>query len=370
VRAGEAACPACGVNLALAAVLAERHTLARSTGPLVRAPGLADLPRFGEFLVSQGYLSGEQLRAGLARQREAVLGGVRQTIGQTLLEMGHVTREQLELASIQQVKQLQNALEESNRRLEQRVVERTQALEQALQKLTELAEVKANFVANISHELRTPLVPIRGYADLLGRQALGPLTDRQRDAVEAIRRSALRLEELLNELIQFASSVKGRLVINPSVVALVELAEPLWDYFGPRAEAGGVTLRQDLAPGLPPVHADPEKLYWVLFQLMDNAVKFTPPGGEVTLRARPANGRVRLEVQDTGLGIAADQIGDIFRPFHQAPPPPGQMVDGTGLGLALVKRIVDAHHAQVEVDSAPGRGSTFAFELPAARPRR
>jgi signal transduction histidine kinase len=221
-------------------------------------------------------------------------------------------------------------------------------------------------VANISHELRTPLVPIRGYSDLLLARSLGPLNDSQQQAMDAISRSARRLEDLINELIQFASSVKGRMVINQTVIVVADLTEPLWDYFGPRAEAAGINLRQELPEGLPMIRADAEKIYWVLFQLMDNAVKFTPAGGWVVLRAETRGARVRLAISDTGVGISPEQLGHIFQPFRQVAPAAGQVVDGTGLGLALVKRIVEAHDAKVEAISRLKQGSTFAFELPVA----
>lgn len=366
VRASAKTCPACGVNLALAAVLAERQTL--SSRPTGAPSSTAGLPRFGEFLVREGYLSPSQLQEGLRRQREAAAIGNSKTIGQVLLDMGVVTHDQLEVAGMRQVQQLQAALEENNRQLEARVAERTQALQLTLDRFAELEEVKANFVANISHELRTPLVPIRGYSDLLLARSLGPLNAPQHEAMEAISRSTRRLEALINELIQFASSVKGRMVINPTVIMVGDLIEPLWDYFRPRAEAAGLQLRQELADGLPLIRADAEKIYWVLFQLMDNAVKFTPAGGWVVLRAETRAPRVRLSISDTGIGVPPEQLGRIFQPFHQGAAEAGQVVDGTGLGLALVKRIVEAHESRVEVISRPKQGSTFAFELPVATP--
>ena len=139
VRANDKICPACGVNLALAAVLAERQTLG-SRSPAAPSK-MANLPRFGEFLVREGYLSPSQLQDGLMRQREAGALGLSKTIGQVLLEMGLVTRDQLEVAGIQQVKQLQAALEENNRQLEQRVAERTQSLQVMLDKFAELDRV-------------------------------------------------------------------------------------------------------------------------------------------------------------------------------------------------------------------------------------
>jgi signal transduction histidine kinase len=373
VRASDTACPACGINLALAAVLAEGYTRAIPTrAGAGRVHATAELPRFGEFLVGQGYITPAQLQAGLARQREAAALGAHQAIGQTLVAMGAITRERLDQAGIEQVRQLQNALEESNRQLERRVLERTEALQAAVRQLTELNQLKANFIANISHELRTPMVPIKGYSDLLLNGSLGKLSAGQVEAVEAIHRSAQRLETLLSQLIQFASSVKGKLVVSPTILHVPDLLDPLWDFFQPKAEAGAVTLARAVPANLPLALADGEKIYWVLYQLLDNAIKFTPAGGQVVLTAAAGPSRLRLSVRDSGVGISAENLKLIFEPFAQASDMPaqlgGQLVDGTGLGLALVKRIVEAHDSRVEVESQVGQGSTFSFELPLANP--
>jgi two-component system cell cycle sensor histidine kinase PleC len=364
VKANDMACETCGTNLALAAVLAERRTLAHL--PHGSPKPAADLPRFGEFLILQGLITPDELRAGLARQREAAALGVSRTIGQTLVRMGCLTPDQLEQASIEQVKQLQRALDESRRQEEERVAERTAALELALRRLAELNELKANFVANISHELRTPLVPIRGYTDLLAGQILGPLTDRQRDAVDAIHRSGLRLEALINDLIQFASGVKGRLLINTTVLAMPDLTARLTEHFERRAAGLGLRLSVSVPDDLPLVQADAEKVHWAIYQLLDNAVKFTPAGGQVslTVQAAPDRETVRVSVSDTGVGIPPERLEAAFQPFEQILT--GKPVDGTGLGLALVKRIVEAHGSRVEVDSQPNAGSTFSFRLNAA----
>ena len=367
VRAGDTVCHSCGINLALGAALAEGYTSATRRMARSEARG-AELPRFGEFLVSQGFITTAELRAGLDRQRESAAVGARQPIGHTLVAMGFISRERLDEAGIQQVRQLQLALEENNRRLERRVVERTQALQAAVQQITELNEMKANFIANISHELRTPLVPIRGFSDLLLNGSMGGLSETQREAIETISRSTVRLNTLINQLIQFASSVKGRLVVNPTIVHVPDLAEPLWDYFQPKADAAGVSLVRDVPDSLPLVLADAEKMYWVFYQLVDNAIKFTGRGGQVVVSAVAGPASMRLSVRDTGSGISPENLPLIFEPFAQAASTPGQLVDGTGLGLALVKRIVEAHNSRVEVESQLGQGSTFAFDLPLSRP--
>jgi signal transduction histidine kinase len=368
VRAGDTVCPTCGINLALAAVLVEgymRAGLPRAE-PSRPARPMSELPRFGEFLVSQGYVTTAQLQAGLARQREAAALGAHQAIGHTLVSMGVMTPETLDQAGIDQVRQLQGALEENNRQLEQRVIERTDALRAAVQQLTDLNELKANFVANISHELRTPLVPIKGYSDLLLNGSLGGLSNGQHEAIATISRSVLRLETLINQLIQFASSVKGRLIINPTIIHLPDLMEPLWDYFQPRADAAQVTLVRDVSAAVPLVQADAEKIYWVMYQLLDNAVKFNRPGGSVTVGAVVTGDAVRLSVRDTGRGISPEHLQHIFEPFARGADAPGQVTDGTGLGLALVKRIVEAHDAHVDAESQVDQGSLFSFELPLA----
>jgi signal transduction histidine kinase len=367
VRAGDILCPNCGVSLALAAVLAERQVISAMPAEAAR-PYETDviLPRFGEYLVTNGDIAEAQLQAALARQRESAAQGAHKTIGQILLEMGLVTREQLDRASLRQVQQLQAAYHNIIRQLEEHAARRTQELEQALGQLTELNALKANFVASISHELRTPFVPIKGYTDLLAAGSLGPLSPQQAEALEVVRRSVARLETLIQQLIQFASSVKGRMVINPTFFALADLLRRIEDYFAPRAAEKGIRLAVDCPPALPLAQADAEKIYWVLFQLLDNALKFTPEGGEVGLRAQARPARLRLSVRDTGPGIPPERLNAIFGAFRQLETAPGQLTDGTGLGLALVRRIVEAHDSKIEVESEPGQGSLFAFELPIA----
>ena len=129
-----------------------------------------------------------------------------------------------------------------------------------------------------------------------------------------------------------------------------------------------MTLVRDVPARLPLVRADAEKIYWVLYQLIDNGIKSTPAGGQVSFEAAAGKNSMRLSVRDTGIGVSPDQLRLIFEPFSQASDAPGQLVDGTGLGLALVKRIVEAHSARVEIESQPGHGSTFSFELPLVQP--
>jgi signal transduction histidine kinase len=367
VEATDAYCPNCGANLALVAALAEREVLAAMPAPS-GAPFVADviLPRFGEYLVQSGAITNAQLQAALTEQTRRVRRGAAASIGQVLIEMGYITREQLERTSIQQVKELQAALQDSNRQLEERVARRTQELQQALQKLTELNQLKANFVANISHELRTPLVPIKSYAELMLDGGLGPLTDEQKQSLEAMTRSIGRLEGLVNNLIQFASSLTGDMLLVQAPHAVTDLVTLTLKASEAKALKKPVRLQTQLIAPLPLVLADGEKIHWVLFQLVDNAIKFTPPEGTVTLTAEPRVTSVRLSVRDTGIGIPPERLPELFQPFHQLDGTSTRQYGGTGLGLALVKRILDAHGSQARVESKPGEGSTFWFDLPIA----
>jgi signal transduction histidine kinase len=367
VAAGLASCPACGIDVALAAVLLERQALSViPADPGTPFVGDAMLSRFGEFLTKRGYITSAQLEGGLARQRELAGSGTRQTLGQVLLEMRVMTREQLELASVEQVQELQSALRAANAQLEQRVADRTRELEQAYRKLTELDRLKGNFISNVSHELRTPLTKIKGFNALMAAGDLGPLTDDQRQAVEVMGRGVAELERLVGDLIQFAVGARGQMVLRMAAVSVADALERAAAAARDRAAAQGVSLLcQATAPGVA-VQADAEKLRWVLDQLLDNAVKFTPAGGRVEAGAGLAGDRVRIWVADTGPGIAADRLPELFEPFHQLDGSTTRRRGGTGLGLALVKMIVTAHQGTVSVDTHPGAGSRFTVDLPAA----
>jgi signal transduction histidine kinase len=282
VTAGLASCPECGIDVALATVLLERQALAVIPAePGTPFVGDAMLSRFGEFLMKKGYITDAQLEAALGRQRELTGSGVRETLGQVLLEMRVMTREQLELASVEQVQELQNALRSANAQLEQRVADRTRELEQAYRKLTELDQLKGNFIANVSHELRTPLTKIKGFNALLAAGDLGPLTDDQRQAVEVMGRGASELERLIGDLIQFATGARGEMVLRPAATPVADMLNRAVAAHQDRAAAQGLSLVcRPPAPGVQ-ARADAEKLRWALDQLLDNAIKFTPAGGRV-----------------------------------------------------------------------------------------
>jgi signal transduction histidine kinase len=367
VGPGDADCPHCGVDLALAAALAERQALA-SIPARKDSPYFADviLPRFGEYLLRTGYIDAGQLEIALEKQMQFEAEGKRPTLGQVLLDMGVVTREQLDLASMQQVQELQNTLREMNQRLEQRVVQRTRELQRATEKLAELDQLKANFVSNVSHELRTPLTKIKGFNALLNDSALGPITADQKNALDVTSAAIGELERLIDDLTRFSASARGEMTLRPTPFSLHELADTVVRSARSRNGTHDVQILLEIPASFPRAMADVEKIKWVVTQLVENAIKFTPAGGCVTLGAEENGSRLRVLVRDNGTGIPSDRLHELFEPFHQLDGGTTRRHGGTGLGLALVKRIVEAHQSTVSVESAPGRGSTFSFELPIA----
>jgi signal transduction histidine kinase len=274
--------------------------------------------------------------------------------------------------------------------LEERVAQRTAALERALTDLREMDRLKAEFLANISHELLTPLTPIKGYLPAILQELFGSLSAEQRRALEIIARSVDRLHGLIDNLLTFMQWESGQAGFRPEPLLLEAAAQLALDVVRGVAQEKGVTLESVIPPDLPLVQADLSGLTRVLRHLLDNAVKFTPVGGRVTLTAREveqgnegagdsadsirqstsspihcARRWVELTVQDTGVGISPEALPRIFDRFYQADASATRQHGGTGLGLAIVKRILDVHGAPIAVDSHPG-GTAFRFRFPAA----
>jgi len=358
-------CGHCGVDIALAAVEAEGQVKIPGQIP-ARKPMAPEIlvPRLGDYLVENGLIQREDLDRALAYQRERSADGSTILLGQALKELNLIDGETLDQAITVQILSLQSALNQANRQLEQRVQERTQELRQALYKLTEMNQLKANFIANISHELRTPLTHIKGYLDIMADGTLGSLTPGQEEAVSILKRSSARLERLIEDLLHFSLASRGELNLKLGVVDLTGVLRTVVDQFRSKAESGGVRLELRLPPRLQPVECDEEKIMWVMAQLLDNAIKFTPKGGLVLAEAKSEGELVRISVVDTGIGIPKARLAEIFEPFHQLDGSATRRYGGTGLGLALSNQILQAHGISLKVESIEGKGSRFQFSLP------
>jgi two-component system phosphate regulon sensor histidine kinase PhoR len=231
--------------------------------------------------------------------------------------------------------------------------------------LRRLETMRRDFVANVSHELRTPIATVRSAAETL-RRVLDTDPDAASEFVEIIERHAARLNDLVEDLLDLARIEGRQLRLNLESVALAPVATHMLALFREKAEARGIRLRIDIAGDLPLIRADRRALEQVLTNLLDNAVKYATEGASVTVRAVPEEGIVRISVADTGPGIDAKHLPRLFERFYRVDPGRSREVGGTGLGLSIVKNLVEAMDGRLGVESAPGRGTTFDFGLPAA----
>ena len=246
--------------------------------------------------------------------------------------------------------------------------------------LKKLEAVRRDFVANVSHELRTPLTAIRGYAEtLLG----GALDDAQhaRRFLGVIERNAERLTRLIDDLLTLSDLELGRLGLQRTAVSAQAAIEAACEVVGEKARRGGVALRHEEAADLPPIDGDGDRVEQVLVNLIDNAVKYTPSGGSVTvtarragngeregtpMRPRPSADYVEIAVADTGIGIPSQELPRLTERFYRVDKARSRELGGTGLGLAIVKHIMQVHGGWMRIDSELGRGTTVRVAFPAA----
>ncbi|HNA88982.1 MAG TPA: ATP-binding protein [Anaerolineales bacterium] len=326
------------------------------------------IPRMGEYIVQKGIISGAQLQMALDYQQEQIAHGNSCMLGQALMDLNLIDRATLDQVITEQILQLRTALQASNRNLEQRVRERTAELNEALTRLSELSQMKANFIANISHELRTPLTHIKGYIELLISESLGSIAEEQKHALSVSQRAATRLEGMIEDLIMFSLASRGEMSMKLENIDIRRLTTLVVKTANNKAEERGVKLQLSAADGLPPVQADAEKISWVISQLIDNGIKFTPSGGTVSVMLKEEGSNLlQIIVSDTGIGIPQNRMNEIFEPFHQLDGSSTRRFGGTGLGLSLVRQIVEAHGSLLDVKSVEGKGSIFKFPLLAVR---
>jgi signal transduction histidine kinase len=224
---------------------------------------------------------------------------------------------------------------------------------------------KSEFVANMSHELRTPLNAIIGFSELLQQQSFGELNERQLGYVDDVLGAGQHLLAVINDILDLAKIESGLMELEVSEMSLRRVLESGLTMHAERAAKDGVELRLELPPRDIELRADERKVRQVVFNLMSNAVKFTPAGGRIDVRASVSNGTVEVAVHDTGPGIAAEDQALIFEEFKQARNASGTRTEGTGLGLPLARRFIELHGGCLWVESEQGVGSTFRFTLPA-----
>lgn len=263
------------------------------------------------------------------------------------------------------------------------LAEKNARLESAYEKLKELDRLKSNFLATISHELRTPLTSIIGYGEMLESGIAGDLQPEQLEFVTIIREKGEHLLELITSLLDLGKLEQGSLKIEREPMDPGALLRDVQKTFLPRASKRAVRVVVDAPAGMPPMHVDAMRIRQVLFNLTENAVKFTDEGGVVTLSAASIEledpndsasmflseprRATRITIRDTGIGMEPSELERIFDAFYQVDGSSTRQHGGAGLGLSIVKRIVEAHEGSIEVQSAVGEGTVFTLTLPEPR---
>lgn len=245
--------------------------------------------------------------------------------------------------------------------------ERAAESERVARERAEAADsAKSAFLATMSHELRTPLNAVIGFSELIEQQAFGPLMARYREYGALIARSGRHLLAIINDILDLAKLQSGKTELVLEAIEPAASIEQAVRLLANKAAEKGVLLRGEPDTGLPPIIADDTRLQQVLLNLISNAVKFTPSGGKVTVRARPDPAGVAIEVADTGIGIAPEDVPKALEPFGQVGNTLTRTHEGTGLGLPLTKNLVELHGGSFEIASEPGRGTTVRITFAAA----
>jgi signal transduction histidine kinase/PAS domain-containing protein len=241
-------------------------------------------------------------------------------------------------------------------RVERALRERNEALETA-------GRLKSEFIANVSYELRTPLNAILGFAEILANQYFGPLSERQLDYSRGIIESSQRLMSLINDILDLATIEAGYLALETGRIEVRDMLEAVMTLTRERARSQDLSLTMSCAPGIDAIEADERRLKQALFNLISNAMKFTPAGGSVRLEARLEDGDLIFAVSDTGVGIPAADQERVFDKFERGNP--HSRDSGAGLGLSLVKSLIELHGGSITIDSEPDSGTTILCRLPA-----
>ena len=264
---------------------------------------------------------------------------------------------------ITQRKALEQRLREYTDNLEQMVAEKTAELRELNTELVRANQLKSQFLANMSHELRTPLNAIIGFAEAIRDGVAGEPSGEQREFAEDIAQAGRQLLELINNILDLSRFEAGAMELNLAPCDVGDLVDEVLRILRGLARRKDIELKADVDPRPLELTADPIKLKQVLYNLLANSIKFTDPGGRIEVQARQDRQFVRIGVSDTGIGIAPEDLVTVFEEFRQVDPSLRREHEGSGLGLALVKRLVELHGGEISVESQPGKGTTFTVTL-------
>ncbi|MGO8919942.1 MAG: hybrid sensor histidine kinase/response regulator [Stellaceae bacterium] len=294
------------------------------------------------------------------------------------------------VAGAAEMRELQRRLRDHNDRLQEAVTARTQRLQAALDVLTHAetelkralarseteSRSRADVIAQLAHELRTPLSAVCGFSEVMRSEQFGSLAPRYLDYAGDIHGAALHALEVINGFLDLAKAEAGQETLSISTVDIAEVIEESVKLLSQQAQAGGVSLKIAIKPGLGEIETDRTKLLQIVLNMTSNAVKFTPAGGTVTVEAAPdaEHGATIIIVRDTGIGIDAKDMDEVMRPFGQVHRAQSGRPKGTGLGMPLTRQYVELLGGSLSVMSRPGEGTTVTIRLPqrapAGRPRQ
>jgi signal transduction histidine kinase len=247
---------------------------------------------------------------------------------------------------------------------QQEILAMNEALAQAISQLQELDRMKDAFLSMVTHELRTPLTVISGITEMLETGIYGELTAEQAEHIHQIATQATRLRQLVNDLLDLSKMEAGMMRLRREVLDPRSIVEAVIEQLVTVAAQSGVTLSNRVRHDLPDVYCDGQRIEQVLTNLITNAIKFTSSGGQVIITAEAGSDGVRFCVADTGQGIPPEATTRIFDKFFQVQSSTETRTKGTGLGLTIVRHIVELHGGEVSIESTPGKGSRFYFSLP------
>ncbi len=254
----------------------------------------------------------------------------------------------------------------SQQELEIKVEERTRQLTQALEEVKRISKRKSDFISSVSHEIRSPLTSIKGYAAILLASKLGALPEEIRIRLEKINRHSDELVHMVNDLLDISRIESGRVEIKKESLSLRAITDKISDLFSEQLKTKNIAFSANIPDNCQEILADRSQIERVFINLVGNALKFTPQNGKIDINAGRNNKSIQIDVKDTGFGIPEDAQENIFEEFFRVDNTINQEVKGTGLGLALVKHIIEAHQGRIWVKSKLGEGSTFSFTLNAA----
>lgn len=248
--------------------------------------------------------------------------------------------------------------------LETKVHDRTKQLESALKDVQDISKTKSEFISAVSHELRTPLTSIKGYASILMAGKLGDIPDQVKARLGKINTHSDNLVKLINDLLDISRIESGRVEMKMSKCSLADMIDTVHDLLTPQMKDKGIQWSENIDKTIPEMVLDSSQADRIFINLISNAIKFTPENGTISVNARLHNDVVTIEVSDTGIGISEDDIARLFDEFYRVDNQINQNVKGTGLGLPLAKKIVEAHNGKMWITSKVGKGTTFHFTLP------